>query len=136
LERKNILCIESVHDYFLWIERVPKKDPSSIRVHTQFSFLREWLDEVQLGEAGVKKLDSNLGIENVLETKKNLMEFVSLHPRPWSQKQYLLSVELTGASQLFLNPQTMFFFFQVLDMESLVRFNKKLANLVKFTLEK
>jgi hypothetical protein len=57
------------------------KTQSSIWVHTQFSCLREWLHEAQLGEAGVKKLDSNLGIENVLETKKNLMEFVSLHAR-------------------------------------------------------
>jgi hypothetical protein len=54
------------------------------------------------------------------------------------KSNFLLSVELTGASQLFLNPQPMFFFFsfQVLDMESLVRFNKTLANLIKFTLEK
>jgi hypothetical protein len=53
------------------------------------------------------------------------------------KSNYLLSIELTGASQLFLNPQPMFFFFfQVLDMESLVKINKKLANLVKFTLEK
>jgi hypothetical protein len=35
----------------------------------------------------LKKLDSNLGIENVLETKKNLMEFVNFHARLWSQKQ-------------------------------------------------
>jgi len=47
----------------------------------------EWLHEAELGEAGLKKLDSNSGIENVLETKKNLMEFVSLHARPSSQKQ-------------------------------------------------
>jgi hypothetical protein len=47
----------------------------------------DWLHEAQLGEAGVKKLDYNSGIENVLETKKNLMEFVRLHARTWSQKQ-------------------------------------------------
>jgi hypothetical protein len=47
----------------------------------------EWLHEAQLGEARVKKLDSNSGIEHVLETKKNLMEFVRLHARTWSQKQ-------------------------------------------------
>jgi hypothetical protein len=35
----------------------------------------------------VEKLDSNPGIENVLETKKNIMEFVRLHARTWSQKQ-------------------------------------------------
>jgi hypothetical protein len=52
------------------------------------------------------------------------------------KSNYLLSIELSGASQLFLNPQPVFFFFQVLDMESLVKFNKILANLVKFTLEK
>ncbi len=52
------------------------------------------------------------------------------------KSNYLLSVELAAASQLFLNPQPMFFFFQFLDMESLVKFNKILANLVKFTLEK
>jgi hypothetical protein len=46
----------------------------------------EWLHEAQPGEAGVKKLDYNSGIENVLETKKNLMEFVRLHARTWSQK--------------------------------------------------
>jgi hypothetical protein len=47
----------------------------------------EWLHKAQLGEAGLKNLDSNSGIENVLETKKNLMEFVSLHARTLSQKQ-------------------------------------------------
>jgi len=52
------------------------------------------------------------------------------------KSNYLLSVELAGASQLFLNPQLVFFFFQVLDMERLVKFNKKLASLVKFTLKK
>jgi hypothetical protein len=62
------------------------KTQLSISVHTQFSFLRECLHEAQLGEAGVKKLDHNSGIENVLETKKNLMEFVRLHARTWSQK--------------------------------------------------
>jgi hypothetical protein len=48
---------------------------------------REWLHEAQLGETGLEKLDSNPGIENVLETKKNLMKFVKLHARMWSQKQ-------------------------------------------------
>jgi hypothetical protein len=47
----------------------------------------EWLHEAQPGEAGVEKLDSNSGIENVLETKKNLMKFVRLRARTWSQKQ-------------------------------------------------
>jgi hypothetical protein len=47
----------------------------------------KWLHEAQLGEAGLKKHDSNSGIENVLETKKNFMEFVRLHARMWSQKQ-------------------------------------------------
>jgi hypothetical protein len=47
----------------------------------------EWLHEAQLGEAQVKKLDYNSGIENVLKTKKNLMEFERLHARRWSQKQ-------------------------------------------------
>jgi len=41
------------------------------------------LHEAQLREAGVKKLDSKLGIENVLETKKNLLEFVRLHAKTW-----------------------------------------------------
>jgi hypothetical protein len=49
------------------------------------------------------------------------------------KSNYLLSVELAGASHLFLNPQPVFFFFQFSDMQSLVKFNKKLANLVKFT---
>jgi hypothetical protein len=62
------------------------KTPLSIWDHTQFSFFREWLHEAQLGQVGVKKLDSNLGIENVLETKKNV-EFVNLHAKTWSQKQ-------------------------------------------------
>jgi hypothetical protein len=34
----------------------------------------------------VKKLDYNSGIENVLKTKNNLMEFVRLHARTWPQK--------------------------------------------------
>jgi hypothetical protein len=51
------------------------------------------------------------------------------------KSNYLLSIELAGASHLFLNPQPVFFFFfKFLDMESLVKFTKKLANLVKFTL--
>ncbi len=52
------------------------------------------------------------------------------------KSNYLLSVELVGASQLFLKPSMVFFFPHFLDMESLVKFNEKLANLVKFTLEK
>jgi len=86
LERKSIPWIESVQDYFLWIARVQHKDPI-IYLGPHPILLREWLHEAELGEAGVKKLDSNSAIENVLETKKNLMEFVSLHARPWSQKQ-------------------------------------------------
>jgi hypothetical protein len=52
------------------------------------------------------------------------------------KSNYLLSVELAGVSQLFLNPSMVIFFFQFLDMESLVKFNRKLEILVKFTLEK
>jgi hypothetical protein len=51
------------------------------------------------------------------------------------KSNYLLSVELAGASQLCLNPSIVFFFSQFLDMESLTKFNKKIANLVKFTLK-
>jgi len=51
------------------------------------------------------------------------------------KSNYLLSVELVGASQLLLNP-SMVFFFPILDMESLVKFNEKLANLGKLTLQK
>jgi hypothetical protein len=50
------------------------------------------------------------------------------------KSNYLLSIELVGAAHLFLNPQPVFFFSQFLDMESLVKFNKNLENLVKFTL--
>jgi len=96
----------------------------------------EWLHEAELGEAGLKKLDSNSGIENVLETKKNLMEFVSLHARPSSQKQLPSFSWTSWGFTAFLKPPTDVFFFQVLDMERLVKFNKKLASLVKFTLEK
>jgi hypothetical protein len=69
------------------LEEFKIKTQLSLWVRTQFSFLREWLHEAQLGEAGVEKLDSNSGNENVLETKKNVMEFARLHARTWSQKQ-------------------------------------------------
>jgi hypothetical protein len=69
------------------LEEFKIKTQLSIWVHTQFSFLREWLHEAQVAKERVKKLDSNLGIENVLEIKKNLMEFVILHARLWSQKK-------------------------------------------------
>jgi hypothetical protein len=51
------------------------------------------------------------------------------------KSNYLLCVELVGASQFFLNPSMVSFFSHFLDMESLVKINEKLANLVKFTLE-
>jgi hypothetical protein len=84
----------------------------------------------------VKKLDYNSGIENVLETKKNLMEFVRLHARLSSQKQ-LPSFSCTSWSfTALLKPLNGVFISQFLDMESLVKFNQKLAHLVKFTLIK
>ncbi len=96
----------------------------------------EWLHEAQLGEAGVKKLDYNSGIENVLETKKNLMEFVRLHARTWSQKQ-LPSFGWTSLGfTALLKILNGVFSSHFLDMESLVKVNEKLPNLVKFTLEK
>ncbi len=52
------------------------------------------------------------------------------------KSNYLLSVELVGAPQLFLNPSMVFIFSHFLEMESFVKFNEKLANLVKFTLQK
>ncbi len=94
------------------------------------------MNEAQLGKARVKKLDYNSGIENVLETKKNLMEFVKLHVSLSLQKQ-LPSFSCTSwGFTALLKPLNGVFLFQFLDMESLVKFNKELANLVKFTLKK
>jgi hypothetical protein len=71
-----------------------------------------------------------------LETKKNLMEFVRLHARTWSQKQ-LPSFGWTSLGfTALLKILNGVFSSHFLDMESLVKVNEKLPNLVKFTLEK